>query len=131
MDANQKKNGGLPRKDVRIALGMMRRGDRQADIAAWFGVNQGVISVLTRTSESSALQAPVADKLPPKGAPGLKGRLLRASLDRALDLLTSKEAGAGVTEAVTIIQLAVARYDSDDVDLANRCPRIAGRITSL
>ena len=117
MDANQKKNGGLPRRDARIALGMMRRGDRQADIAAWFGVNQGVISVLTRTSESSALQAPVADKLPPKGAPGLKGRLLRASLDRALDLLTSKGTGASMAEGVTIIELAVARYDSDEVDL--------------
>src|SRR5215212_6399225 len=117
MDANQKKNGGLPRKDVRIALGMMRRGDREADIAAWFGVNQGIISVLTRTSQSSALHAPLTDKLPPKGAPGLKGRLLRASLDRALDLLTSKKAGGSVTEAVTIIQLAVARYDSDEVDL--------------
>ena len=117
MDANQKKNGGLPRKDAGIALGMMRRGDRQADIAAWFGVNQGIISVLTRTSQSSALHAAVTDKLPPKGAPGVKGRLLRTCLDRALDLLTSKEAGASMTEAVTIIQLAVARYDSDEVDL--------------
>ena len=34
----------LTNKDASIALGMVARGDREHDIAAWFGVNQGRIA---------------------------------------------------------------------------------------
>lgn len=34
----------LSNKDVSVVLGMVARGDREHDIAAWFGVNQGRIA---------------------------------------------------------------------------------------
>ncbi len=34
----------LDREDVAIVLGMQARGDRDHDIAAWFGVNQGRVA---------------------------------------------------------------------------------------
>lgn len=34
----------LSNRDASIVLGMQKRGDREHDIAAWFGVNQGRIA---------------------------------------------------------------------------------------
>jgi hypothetical protein len=34
----------LRKQDMRIVLGMVARGDRDHEIAAWFGVNQGRIA---------------------------------------------------------------------------------------
>lgn len=43
--AKAKRSGIVVRKvDVPIILGMLARGDRKHDIAAWFGLNQGRIA---------------------------------------------------------------------------------------
>jgi len=59
--------------DASIIKGMLARGDRQHDIAAWFGVNGGRIAeIATGAKFRSVVAAPTAD-LPPPG-PYLSGR---------------------------------------------------------
>ena len=66
----------LTAKDAAIVLAMQARGDRDHDIAAWFGVNQGRVAEVKDGKFGSVSLAPAND-LPPKGAPGVKGRALR------------------------------------------------------
>jgi hypothetical protein len=47
----------LTNHDASIALGMEARGDRDHDIAAWFGVNQGRIAEVKQGSHGSFLEA--------------------------------------------------------------------------
>jgi hypothetical protein len=57
----------LSQQDACLVKGMIARGDRHHDIAAWFGVNQGRIAeVNDGTLHSSATAAPRA-QLPPPG----------------------------------------------------------------
>src|ERR1700687_1078181 len=65
----------LTNKDASVVLGMVLRDDREHDIAAWFGVNQGRIAEVKDGSHGVSA-APIQD-LPPKGPPGPKGRQLR------------------------------------------------------
>ena len=102
----------LTNRDASIVLGMVGRDDREHDIAAWFGVNQGRIAEVKAGSHGSITAAP-AQGLPPKGPPGPKGRRLRAAVDRALAVLTAN-GGAGLTEAMDILQTAKNRYDADE-----------------
>jgi hypothetical protein len=71
----------LTNKDASIILGMVARGDREHDIAAWFGVNQARIAEVKAGSHGKLSTAP-ANELPPKGPPGVKGRRLRATPER-------------------------------------------------
>jgi hypothetical protein len=58
----------LDGEDVSIIEGMLARGDRQHDIAAWFSVNGGRIAeIATGARFPSVTAAPVAD-LPPTGS---------------------------------------------------------------
>jgi hypothetical protein len=57
----------LREADARIAKGMLTRGDRQSDIAAYFGVNGGRIAEIASGETFSWVQsAPIAE-LPPRG----------------------------------------------------------------
>lgn len=62
----------LTSADAAIVKGMLERGDRQHDIAAWFGVNGGRIAEVSNGSTFSEVRAQ-ADDLPPPG-PYLSGR---------------------------------------------------------
>lgn len=54
--------------DAAIAKGMLNRGDRQHDIAAWFGVNGGRIAELASGKLFWWVRpAPVDHSLPPAG----------------------------------------------------------------
>jgi hypothetical protein len=64
----------LKRADASIIMGMVARGDRDHDIAAWFGVNQGRIAEVKDGSKFGIVAAAQSDQLPPKGPPGIKGR---------------------------------------------------------
>lgn len=84
----------LSADDAAIVKGMLARGDRQHDIAAWFGVNGGRIAeIATGTRYGWVVQADVTD-LPPPG-PYPAGRVAleaMAALAAAKAALASAEA---------------------------------------
>ena len=83
----------LSEEDAAVAKGMLARGDRQHDVAAWFGVNGGRIAdIATGVKFSWAAVAP-SDELPPPG-PYLNGRAAHA----ALAALAEARAALAMTE---------------------------------
>lgn len=65
---------------------MLARGDKQHDVAAWFGENQARIVEASKGAFGTTEAAP-ASELPPKGSPGLKGRRLFAFTQKAIAAL--------------------------------------------
>ena len=61
----------LTEKDAGIVKGMLERGDRQHDIASWFGVNGGRIAEISVGKKFSYV-LPERHDLPPRG-PYLSG----------------------------------------------------------
>ena len=102
----------LTRSDAAVVLGMIARDDREHDIAAWFGVNQGRIADVKAGDYGPVTAAPAAS-LPPKGPPGVKGRRLYANVQRARALLDERGADA-LDEVRQMLADAQARYDTDE-----------------
>ena len=69
----------LTMEDAAIVKGMLQRGDRQHDIAAWFGVNGGRIGEISTGAKFTDVQAAPVLELPPPG-PYLSGRQSAAIL---------------------------------------------------
>lgn len=63
----------LSEEDAVIVKGMLNRGDRQHDIAAWFGVNGGRIGEISTGTKFEEVEAADANILPTPG-PYLSGR---------------------------------------------------------
>jgi hypothetical protein len=63
----------LDETDAAIVKGMLARGDRQHDIAAWFGVNGGRIGEIAARRKFRSVTPAEAKLLPPPG-PYLSGR---------------------------------------------------------
>lgn len=63
----------LTADDAAIVKGMLRRGDRQHDIAAWFGVNGGRIAEIATSQRFETVKPASSNELPPQG-PYLSGR---------------------------------------------------------
>lgn len=59
--------------EISIAKGMIARGDRQHDIAAWFGENGGRIGEISTGKRGGHVTAAAANQLPPPG-PYMAGR---------------------------------------------------------
>ena len=57
----------LSTADAALIKGMLRRGDRQHDIAAWFGVNGGRVAEIAVGARFAEIQAASLGKLPPRG----------------------------------------------------------------
>lgn len=85
----------LSSADVAVVKGMLARGDRQHDIAAWFGVNGGRIAEVN-TGEKFATIQPKVDNLPPPG-PYISGR---ASDNVKQELLSVKRSLENLLEKV-------------------------------
>lgn len=102
----------LADEDIPVVLGMLARGDRRHDIAAWFGVNQGRIKSAEDGRYGTPPMAPT-NQLPPKGAPGVKGRRLREAVIAALDELPHI-GGGGVPEITARLQEALRNYNADE-----------------
>jgi hypothetical protein len=100
----------LKAADAPTIFGMIARGDRDHDIAAWFGVNQGRIAEVKDGSKFGIVAAAPAGQLPPKGAPGIKGRRLKDDVDRALAALQSGDAA----KALTTLVGAKGRYEKNE-----------------
>ncbi len=84
----------LNEHDAAIAKGMLQRGDRQHDVAAFFGVNSGRIAEIATGANFHWVMPAEKDELPPAGAPGpiLQG-LIKALSSRGIEpdkLLTKK-----------------------------------------
>jgi hypothetical protein len=99
----------LTNRDAAIVLGMVARGDKRHDIAAWFGENQARIAEIEQGSHGSISAAPTAE-LPPKGAPGPKGRRMRAFANKALEALDAGDAEA----AKKALRDGIAKYDQHE-----------------
>jgi hypothetical protein len=95
--------------DVPIIMGMVARGDRHHDIAAWFGLNQGRIKD-AQDGKYAPPQTSPGLSLPPKGPPGIKGRHLREDLSSAIASLKSGDVKGGLSK----IEEAIERYDADE-----------------
>lgn len=99
----------LTNKDASIVLGMIARKDKQHDIAAWFGENQARIVEVEKGSHGSIAMAP-PENLPPKGAPGPKGRRLRGYAGRALAAIET----GNFEDAKKLLQDGIATFDKHE-----------------
>ncbi|MFH1793227.1 MAG: hypothetical protein ABIK36_08560 [Pseudomonadota bacterium] len=96
-------------RDAKIIIGMAVRGDKHHDIAAYFGENQARVAEALEGKYGTSEAAPTSE-LPAKGAPGVKGRRLRAFVDKALAAL-----GVGdVNTALKELKMGIERYDRDE-----------------
>jgi hypothetical protein len=102
----------LSKSDAEVVMGMELRGDRNHDIAAWFGVNQGRIAEVKDGSSFGSISAAPANSLPPKGPPGIKGRKLRDSVGIAIAKLNAEPHDSA--SALQILIDASARYDAHE-----------------
>jgi hypothetical protein len=57
----------LTAQDAALIRGMIDRGDRHHDIAAFFGVNQGRIAEIKYGTRLPGVSPATIDQLPPKG----------------------------------------------------------------
>jgi hypothetical protein len=103
----------LKKTDLPIVVGMDARGDRNHDIAAWFGVNQGRIAEVKSGDYGSVVAAP-ASSLPPKGPPGIKGKELRAATGSIYGKLASLNS-PDLAQILKTFQNALDQYDQDEV----------------
>jgi hypothetical protein len=87
----------LTESEATIAKGMIARGDRQHDIAAWFGVNGGRIGDISTGKKFPNVAAASMDKLPPPG-PYLTGR------DAYAAMIALEEAAETINTALTLIR---------------------------
>lgn len=89
-----------------MVLGMVNRGDRKQDIAAWFGVNPARIAEAIAGDYGLPPMVP-ANTLPPRGSPGVKGRRVRKAIQDALT-------AADFSAAKAILKAATAQYDKNE-----------------
>jgi hypothetical protein len=82
----------LDERDAAVVKGMLARGDRQHDIAAWFGVNGGRIAEIATGQKFSIVRAEVSENLPPVG-PYPSGR------EALIALAALREAKAAIMKA--------------------------------
>lgn len=69
----------LTERDAAMVKGMLARGDRQHDVAAWFGVNGGRIAEIATRKTFSKVSPLQSANLPPPG-PYPAGRDVHAAL---------------------------------------------------
>ena len=86
----------LSAKDAAIVKGMLQRGDRQHDIAAWFGVNGGRVADVATGKRHKSVPATTTG-LPPSG-PYLTGRDAHAAM------FALEEAARTINAALSLIK---------------------------
>jgi len=87
----------LTSADAALVKGMLTRGDRQHDIAAWFGVNGGRIAEIANGTKHKNVVAAQKHKLPPPG-PYLAGRDAHAAM------FALEEASRTINAALSLIK---------------------------
>ncbi len=96
----------LTNEEAAVVKGMLNRGDRQHDIAAWFGVNGGRISEIA-TGKTFRNTEPKSDNLPPSG-PYLAGR------DAEAAMIALSAAQETIETALRLIAERRASYEADE-----------------
>ncbi len=96
----------LSAADVSLVKGMLDRGDRHHDIAAWFGVNQGRIAEVKGGELHPDAPPALPEELPPRGSPGRIARIAMKALD---DIVSALEIQEEVQRAKRIRDLAFER----------------------
>lgn len=88
----------LSESDAAVVKGMLKRGDRQHDIAAWFGVNGGRIAEVATGARYHWVLPAKQDRLPPPGPypTGKQAIEAQEALERALDALAAAERSISV-----------------------------------
>lgn len=83
----------LTEADAAVIKGMLLRGDRQHDIAAWFGVNGGRIGEIATGKTFAWVETADEPELPPAGPypTGRQAIEAQMALERALDALAVAE----------------------------------------
>lgn len=64
----------LSKGEIALVKGMLARGDRQSDIAAYFGVNGGRIAEINTGATGGEIAAALPNDLPPAGPYFISGR---------------------------------------------------------
>jgi hypothetical protein len=84
----------LTERDAAIVKAMLARGDRQHDIAAWFGVNGGRVGEIAGGIAYRSVQPEAGANLPPPGPypTGRDATLALQALVAARDAINSAEA---------------------------------------
>jgi hypothetical protein len=103
----------LTRTDAAIIMGMLARGDKNQDVAAWFGENPARVVEIEKGETFGVVPAAPADQLPPKGAVGPKARRLRAYAIDALKVLREKGTD-GIAEAIKELSDGLKRFDQHE-----------------
>jgi hypothetical protein len=75
----------LTREDAAVVKGMLKRGDRQSDIASFFGVNGGRIADINTEKKWHEVEIALPEHLPPAG-PYLAGRSALKARDTLIAL---------------------------------------------
>ena len=84
----------LDENDAAIVKGMLKRGDRQHDVASWFGVNAGRIAEIAKEKRFSCVRAAHPRSLPPPGPyqSGKQTAVLLKAISEAHTALSKAEA---------------------------------------
>jgi hypothetical protein len=90
----------LTESDAATVKGMLVRGDRQHDIAAWFGVNGGRIAEIATGKRFGWVQAAPSSELAPEG-PYPCGREASAALEALALAKTAMAAAETLVRAYT------------------------------
>ncbi|ESZ38544.1 hypothetical protein X731_28915 [Mesorhizobium sp. L2C054A000] len=97
----------LTKNDAGLIVGMAARGDKHHDIAAYFGENQARIAEVLSGQAFGHVEAAQTAVLPPKGAPGIKGRRILAHIEKAIVAL---DAG-NIDDAKATLAAGVKRWN--------------------
>lgn len=95
----------LSEEDASLVKGMVARGDRKHDIAAWFGVNQGRIAEVEKGELHPNAEEADEEELPPPG-PYSSGQSSHAASEA---LRSSRKA---LRQAIKDIDAALAQLDN-------------------
>lgn len=71
--------------EISVVKGMLARGDRQHDIAAYFGINGGRIAEISTGQNGAGVTASTTEELPPAG-PYMAGRSALRARDTLIAL---------------------------------------------
>jgi hypothetical protein len=92
---------------VPLILGMVQRGDRNHDIGAWFGLNQGRIKE-TKSGDYGLPPAAPQNQLPPPGSTGPRALELRRDAAHIEQLLVK----GNLSQALRELRRAIADFDA-------------------